>query len=127
MTKTLTKTFWAAAGLLSLAAAATVSQPALAKGAHPAKAAHHGGGKIAKLAQRLGLSDAQKAQLKPILKSRRQQVKAIRQDATLTPNEQRARIKALRQSDRPEILAVLTPEQKAKLAQMRHEHRGQRK
>jgi len=123
--KTMIKTVWAVAGLLSLASVAAVSQPALAKGIHPAKAARHGGGKLAKLAQSLGLTDEQKAQLKPILKSRHQQVKAIRQDTTLTPEEQRTRIKALRQSDRPQILAVLTPEQKVKLAQTRHGRRRQ--
>ncbi len=125
------KTIWAAAGLFTLGLTAAVSQPTLAQTSPTAFAAHKGGhpggGRLAKLAQSLGLTNDQKAQLKPLLKSEAEQVRDIRQNTKLSPEEQRERIKEVRKDTRPQILAILTPEQRAKLKELRHEHRDSKK
>ncbi len=72
-----------------------------------------------KLADYLGLSAGQKAQIKPILKATAQQVKAVRADATLTPAQKIAKNQDIRQGSRQQIMAILTPNQKAKLAALR--------
>jgi Spy/CpxP family protein refolding chaperone len=93
---------------------------------------------------RLNLSDAQSNQLREIearygqgFKTRRQEVRQLvelrRQGATLTP-EQRARVRQLRGELRDtsekmhaELLAVLTPEQRDQLKRMRAEGEARRK
>ncbi len=92
--------------------------------AHAKAGAHvgHPGGKLAKLAARLDLTDAQKAQLKPMLKAQRQQAKAIKADTSLTPEARKSQLKALRQTTRRQMLPLLTPDQKSKVASMRGRH-----
>ena len=120
------KTIWAAAGLLTLGLTTAFSQPTLAQTGPTAFAAHkgghRGGERLAKLAQFLGLTDGQKASLKPILKGEAEQVRDIRQDTKLSPEEKREQIKEVRKTTRPQIMAVLTPEQREKLKDLRHQH-----
>lgn len=115
--KLITKTLALAA--LGLAAAAPTFAQAPTP---PAPGRHHAGkigGKLQKMAASLGLSDAQKAQMRPILQSARQQAKAIRADTTLTPAARQAKMKDLRRSTRQQTMAVLTPAQRQKLKSMR--------
>ena len=85
------------------------------------KGKHHAEGKrLQKLSQTLALTDAQKSQIEPILKSTRAQAKAIKQDASLTPEERKAKRKALRQSMRSQIQPLLTADQKTKMAALKH-------
>ena len=102
---------------LSLALAAPLlSTPAqAAHGAHGQKA----GKRLQKLADELNLTDAQKAQLKPVLQNARQQTKALKDDATLSPEDRQAKLKALRKSTRQQTMAVLSPDQQAKLKSIR--------
>ena len=112
---------------LSLALAAPLV-PSFAQTAPPTPPMHSphggGGGRLKKMAEKLGLSDAQKAQMKPILMSNRQQMRAIQADTTLTPDAKTAKIKALRKSTRQQTMAVLTPDQRAKLKSMRQAKRA---
>lgn len=120
-------TILAAAGLLTLGLTAAFSQPTLAQTGPTAFAAQrggHGGGRLAKLAQSLGLTDDQKAQLKPILKGEAEQVRDIRQNTKLTPEEKQEQVKEVRKGTRPQIMAILTPAQREKLKDLRREHRG---
>jgi Spy/CpxP family protein refolding chaperone len=112
------KTFTLALATLGLAVAAPTFAQIPTRTA-PAQGHRHGGGRLQKLAAHLGLSDAQKAQLRPILQSARQQTKAIRADATLTPAARQAKMKDLHRSTRRQMLAILTPEQRQKLKTMR--------
>jgi Spy/CpxP family protein refolding chaperone len=89
----------------------------------PMHSPHGGGGRLKKLADELGLTDAQKAQMKPILMSARQQAQAIKKDSTLTPDARTAKLKALRKSTRQQTMAVLTPDQRAKLKSIRQAKR----
>ena len=111
---------------LSLALAAPLA-PSFAQtppSAPPMHGPHGGGGgRLKKLAAELNLTDAQKAQMKPILMSSRQQMRAIQADTTLTPDAKAAKLKGLRKSTRQQTMAVLTPDQRAKLKSIRQAKR----
>jgi periplasmic protein CpxP/Spy len=70
----------------------------------------------------LGLTDQQKAQLKSIHESARQQVESIRNDSTLTADQKEAKLRSLHQSTEQQVSSVLTPEQREKLQELRHNH-----
>ena len=110
---------------LSLALAAPVV-PALAQTPPPATPAHgpHGGGRLKKMADALGLTDAQKAQMKPILMNARQQAQAIKADTTLSDDARKAKLKDLRKSTRMQTMAILTPPQRDKLKAMNQAKRA---
>jgi Spy/CpxP family protein refolding chaperone len=63
------------------------------------------------LQTKLGLSDAQVAQVKAIFKAQMQQMRALREDDSLSNQDRRAKAAALRQSIRTQIRAILTPDQ----------------
>jgi len=98
---------------------ATVSVPLFAQ-VVPGQA--HGGGRLRKLNNTLGLTNAQKTQIRPILKTARQQAQAIKADASLTPEAKKAKLKEIHQSTRQQMQAILTPEQAAKLKTIKHHH-----
>ncbi len=108
------------AALLALSLALAPTFAHAKAGAHT-KGAHHG--KLAKLATTLNLTEAQKAQLKPMMKAQHQQAKAIKADTSLTPESRKSQLKALRQTTRSQMLPILTADQKAKLAAMKHHHK----
>ena len=78
---------------------------------------------MAMLAEKLGLTDAQKAQFQQINKDMWQQGRAIRQNSSLTDDQKKQKIRELRQQSHKQMFSVLTPEQKEKLKQMREEHK----
>ena len=82
------------------------------------------------LSETLNLTDDQKAKLKPILEDQAQQMKAVRDDTSLSDEQRKAKMKAIHGSFHGQINGVLTPEQQAKLKQMKQEssekHKGMR-
>jgi periplasmic protein CpxP/Spy len=80
------------------------------------------------LSEKLNLTDDQKAKLKPILQDQMQQMKAVREDSSLSEEQKRAKMKSIHESLHDQINAVLTPEQQAKFKQMKQEqmqkHKG---
>jgi len=80
---------------------------------------------MAMLAEKLGLTDAQKAQFKQINKDTRKQGMAIRQDSSLTDDQKKRKMQDLRKESHKQMFSVLTPEQKEKLKQMREEHKNE--
>ncbi len=78
---------------------------------------------MAMLAEKLGLTDAQKAQFQQINKDMWQQGRAIRQDSSLTDDQKKQKIQEMRQQSHKQMFSILTPEQKEKLKQMREEHK----
>lgn len=79
-----------------------------------------------KMMQQLGLSEAQKAQIKPIMQQAAADTRALRQDTTLSPEVKRARTKAIRAAAQARVQAILTPAQRAQMKQMAAE-RGMEK
>ena len=80
------------------------------------------------LSEKLNLTEDQKTKLKPILQDQMQQMKAVREDSSLSQEQRRAKVKSIHESLHDQINAVLTPEQQAKFKQMRQEqmekHKG---
>lgn len=73
------------------------------------------------LTEKLNLTDEQRTKLKPILQDQLEQFKAVRDDTALSQDQKTAKMKAIHASFRDQINAVLTPEQQAKLKEMKHE------
>ncbi len=112
---------WGAAGIAN-------AQPQANQDAKPHKGQKaERGDKLKKLAEQLDLTDAQKGLLKPILKDAGESRKALHNDATLTPEQKKEKLKALKADTQTKIEAILTDEQKKKLAALkdkRGEHKG---
>lgn len=71
----------------------------------------------------LNLTADQKAKLKALHESERQQIDAVRNDAALSPEEKKAKIRSISQAARPQFQALLTPEQQ-QLLKSGHDGRG---
>jgi len=79
------------------------------------------------LSEKLNLSEDQKAKLRPLLQDEAQQMRAVRDDSSLSQEQKRAKIKSIHESFQPQINGVLTPEQQAKWKQMKEEAKEQYK
>ena len=82
-------------GVAAAILGAAVAQPVLAQSGNSGGGApgqQRGMNQLKKLADSLGLTDDQKAQIKPIIKSTAQQVKAVRTDTTLSPADRKTKI-----------------------------------
>lgn len=110
---------------------------------------HHRGMMSEQLAQKLNLTDAQKAQIRDLNKAFREQNKAFFESARATFKEyraakkandtakmqqlqptvdaNRAQMKQLREAQRAKISSVLTPEQRTQLEQLRAQHQSMHK
>ena len=84
----------------------------------------HGGGRMQRMGDTLGLSDAQKSKMMPILMGSRQQMEAIRNNPKLTPNARMAKMMAMRKTSNAQIMAILTPAQRAKMKTMMAQRPG---
>lgn len=73
------------------------------------------------LSQQLSLTEDQKKQLKPILAGEFKQMRAVGEDASLTQDQKREKMKQIHEASRPQVQAILTPEQQQKFAQMKEE------
>jgi protein CpxP len=79
------------------------------------------------LGQKLGLSNDQVAQIKPVLESRVQQMQALRADTSLSQQDRRTKARAIMQDSNTKIEAVLNDTQKQQFEQMLQERRAHRK
>jgi protein CpxP len=66
----------------------------------------------------LGLTEDQKAQLRPIVMQENQEMEAVRNDTSLTQEQKIAKANQIRDTASPKIKAILTPEQLQKLSEM---------
>lgn len=69
----------------------------------------------------LNLTDDQKTQIKPILQNEFQQLKSVKDDASLSEDQKKSKAQEIHASAKSQISAVLTPDQQKKLAKMREE------
>lgn len=79
---------------------------------------------LGQMAKELDLTDAQKAQMKPILKQAAEERKALMEDTSLTMEQKREKGMALRKSTEDKVDAILTSEQKVKAKEFRAAHGG---
>jgi len=94
----------------------TTTTPAVVQGKH-----HHES-ELQKLTQELNLTPDQVSKIQPIVDAAKAKVKAIRQDATLTPDQQKAQIAPIHKQEMQDIRAILTPEQIATLKSLHKNH-----
>lgn len=80
----------------------------------------------ARMFQQLDLTAEQHAKVQSILQSERSQMQALRSNASLTDEQRKQQVRELRQNDHQQLLAVLTPEQQARLKQLHSERKGRR-
>jgi protein CpxP len=79
---------------------------------------------LRELSEKLNLTDEQKTAIKPILAAQAEDIKAIRQDSSLSDEQKQAKIQEIRDKSRGKINAILTPEQQKKFAEMKSEAPG---
>ena len=114
---------------LGMAASTALSQE---NAAQPGQGEHGRGrmdaeGQLKHLTEALDLTTDQQAQIKPILVARDQQRQQIFADQSLAEADRHTKMKAIQDSTRTKIEAVLTDAQKKKFDAMQekmHEHRG---
>jgi len=79
----------------------------------------------------LNLTSDQKSQMKSIQESTKQQREAIKNDASLTQDEKKAKMKDLQKSHSQKINSILTPDQQAKrnayIKNMKQQRKGHHK
>jgi len=84
-------------------------------------------GEMRWLSQQLNLTEEQKEKLRPILQDEGEQLRTTRLDEHLPLDQKRTKMMEIRDSFRPKIAAVLTPEQQEKMkkiqeaAQQKHQ------
>jgi Spy/CpxP family protein refolding chaperone len=77
------------------------------------------------VADELGLTPDQRNKLQPIIDDEVKQISAVRDDNSLTLQQKQQKVQQIREAGFPKIQAILTPEQRQKLAQMQAEHAHQ--
>lgn len=77
-----------------------------------------------KMAKELNLTDAQKTQLRDLNQKDREQMQSIRNDSSLTQEQKKEKMQALRSSRQSQMSSILTPEQQQKWAQVKENHKG---
>ena len=119
--------------LMGTAAFAQQAQPTLPENSSPnANAPYHHRGHHAPnpqkqaemISKKLNLSADQTAKLTPILADRQQKTQALFQDQSLTQDQRRAQMKAIRENTQQQLATVLNPDQMQQLKTMRHGRRG---
>jgi periplasmic protein CpxP/Spy len=75
------------------------------------------------LTKRLNLTDEQKNQILPILTDRKQQMKSIHEDTSLSQQDRRAKVRSIFEDSNAKIKAVLNDDQKQKYDQMQQQRR----
>ena len=80
---------------------------------------------MAELAQKLNLTDDQKAQFQKIRQNSMQQAKAIRSDSSLTDEQKEQKMLEMHKQSHQQLFSILTADQKQRLKQIREEHKKQ--
>jgi protein CpxP len=75
------------------------------------------------VAQALGLTEDQQAKLQPIIQEEMSQINAVRNDTSLSAEQKQQKVDQIRQTEFPKIQAILTPDQRKKLADMQDQAR----
>ena len=73
----------------------------------------------------LKLTPDQKAKLQPIIQDEMTQIRAVRDDSSLSMDQKMSKVDEIKKTSFPKIQAVLTPEQQKKLADMQQRAREQ--
>jgi Spy/CpxP family protein refolding chaperone len=77
---------------------------------------------LQRLSEQLNLTDDQKTKILPLLQAQADQLTALHNDTSLSDDDKHEKARAIMQSTREQIGALLTPEQKEKFKSMRGAH-----
>lgn len=80
---------------------------------------------LQQLAPQLNLTADQQTKLEPIITSEIQLMHDLRADTSMTPDQKSAKFRDALTADHAKVDAILTPEQKQKLAQMNQQRQAQ--
>jgi Spy/CpxP family protein refolding chaperone len=115
-----------AAGIPALAQQAATDSQSNTTAQQPETERHHHGGKhgdrMARMAEKLNLSQDQQDKLKPIFEKQRDQAQAIKNDNSLSQDQKKEKFQSLRQDTMAQVNGILTPEQQQQWQQMRDKH-----
>lgn len=87
----------------------------------------HSAGQKKALMRELNLSKEQKGKLKEIKQAHKVQIDEVQNDAKLSAEEKKAKLKALKMEQLKKTMAVLNEEQKAKMKAMRSQNKKEGK
>ena len=79
-----------------------------------------------KMAKELSLTPDQMSKIEPILADRDQQMQSVRSDATLAPNDRKAKVHGIRQDSDSRIEALLNDTQKQQYEQIKQSRKSNR-
>ncbi|MDQ2718442.1 MAG: hypothetical protein M3Z26_01590 [Bacteroidota bacterium] len=79
------------------------------------KVRSHSSHKKSKMMKDLNLSPSQKSQMKELHQGMKQQKDVIKNDASLTPEQKKAKMKELHETQKGKMNSILTPDQQAKM------------
>jgi|GEM_PF-1713142 len=80
--------------------------------------------RLERLSEKLGLDDSQKRKAEAIMEGQKEKMKALRNDESIAKEDKVKRLKEIMKEGREAITAILTPEQKAKFAEMKNRGPG---
>jgi periplasmic protein CpxP/Spy len=100
------------------AMSAHAQSPSQTPGAAPAAPQHSPTEVVEMLGKRLSLSDEQKSQILPIITERQQKIQALRNDASLPPQQRMNQVQSIMKDSDAKINALLTPEQQQGYSQI---------
>lgn len=84
-----------------------------------------GGSQPGSVEDELKLTPEQKSKLQPIIQDEMTQIRAVRDDSSLSMDQKMSKVDEIKKTSFPKIQAVLTPEQQKKLADMQERARQQ--
>jgi Spy/CpxP family protein refolding chaperone len=129
-----TRFLFAATLLLGISLAAQTTAPATPQQAAPPRTPQASGDQPSPQAQAheaienigpdLSLTADQKTKLEPIIAGEIQQIRDLRADTSMTPEQKQAKFQETLAADHAKIDTILTPDQKQKLAQL-HQQQAQ--
>ena len=93
----------------------------------PDKGQHKGGDMLARLTTALSLTDDQQAKVKAILEDSHTKLQALKDDASVTGDQKKAKFKEIRDAQTAAIKAILTPDQATKYDALQQQWQERRK
>lgn len=121
------KIFFYAAAILTLLTGSTVVYAQMPQGQD------QGGGprqpmtadqRLQRMSQQLNLSEAQQQQIKPILENESKEMQALRDDTSLSQDDRRSKMMAIRQESTSQIKPILNADQQKQYDEMMSRGRG---
>jgi Spy/CpxP family protein refolding chaperone len=105
--------------LLALGSTAPVLRAEAGDSAKGQREHHPKGNPGERMKKELGLTADQSEKMKAIHQDSEAQLKALRENTALSPEEKKAAVRQIREATKAKVDAILTPEQAAKIEKMR--------